>query len=85
LVSIRNNYRIALRKNRWEIGALFQENQTDVRAGLNLFLGQSREGHQNQVWMVLIANLIFSVIQKGSKRQNSLRTLVSMAKQKLIS
>jgi len=44
----------------------FSENQTELRAGL-LFLGQPR-GIKTQVWMVLIANLIFSVIHKTDQR-----------------
>ena len=43
------------------------------------FYSDSPEGIKTQVWMALIANLIFSVIHKLCKEAEMFTTLVSMA------
>jgi hypothetical protein len=52
---------------------------------LGYFFSDSPEGIKMQVWIVLIANLIFSVIHKRIKEAEQFTTLVSMAKANLIS
>jgi hypothetical protein len=74
---------VLLYKNRWEIEPFFKKIKQNFELGY--FFSDSREGIKTQVWMVLIANLIFTVIHKRIKEAEQFTTLVSMAKANLIS
>lgn len=74
---------VLLYKNRWEIEPFFKKIKQNFELGY--FFSDSREGIKTQVWMVLIANLIFSVIHKRIKEAEQFTTLVSMARANLIS
>jgi hypothetical protein len=56
-----------------------------MKLKIGYFFSDSREGIKTQVWIVLIANLIFSVIHKKIKEAEQFTTLVAMAKANLIS
>jgi len=74
---------VLLYKNRWEIEPFFKKIKQNFELGY--FFSDSPEGIKTQVWIVLIANLIFSVIHKRIKEAEQFTTLVSMAKANLIS
>jgi hypothetical protein len=74
---------VLLYKNRWEIEPFFKKIKQNFELGY--FFSDSREGIKTQVWIVLIANLIFSVIHKKIKEAEQFTTLVAMAKANLIS
>ncbi|MHA7129231.1 IS4 family transposase [Algoriphagus namhaensis] len=74
---------VLLYKNRWEIEPFFKKIKQNFE--LVYFFSDSREGIKTQVWMVLIANLIFTVIHKRIKEAEQFTTLVAMAKSNLIS
>lgn len=74
---------VLLYKNRWEIEPFFKKIKQNFELGY--FFSDSREGIKTQVWIVLIANLIFSVIHKKIKEAEQFTTLVAMAKGNLIS
>src|SRR5690606_2909421 len=74
---------VLLYKNRWEIEPFFKKIKQNFELGY--FFSDSPEGIKTQVWMVLIANLIFTVIHKRIKEAEQFTTLVSMAKANLIS
>jgi hypothetical protein len=74
---------VLLYKNRWEIEPFYKKIKQNFELGY--FFSDSREGIKTQVWMVLIANLIFSVIHKRIKEAEQFTTLVSMARANLIS
>ncbi|REG82048.1 hypothetical protein [Algoriphagus antarcticus] len=66
--------------------SLKKSNNTDSdRYELDYFFFDSAEGIKTQVWLVLIANLIISVIHKKIKEAEQFTTLVSIAKANLIS
>ena len=73
---------VLLYKNRWEIEPFFKKIKQNFELGY--FFSDSREGIKTQVWIVLIANLIFSVIHKKIKEAEQFTTLVAMAKANLI-
>ncbi|MEB2785524.1 IS4 family transposase [Algoriphagus persicinus] len=56
---------VLLYKNRGEIEPFFKKIKQNFELGY--FFSDSREGIKTQVWMVLIANLIFSVIQTDKR------------------
>ena len=68
---------VQLYKYRWNIELLFKRLKQNF--GLAYFYSDSPEGIKTQVWMALIANLIFSVIHKLCKEAEMFTTLVSMA------
>jgi hypothetical protein len=74
---------VLLYKNRWEIEPFFKKIKQNFK--LSYFFSDSREVIKTQVWIVLIANLIFSVIHKKVKEAEQFTTLVAMAKANLIS
>ncbi|SMP33222.1 protein of unknown function [Algoriphagus winogradskyi] len=74
---------VLLYKNRWEIEPFFKRIKQNFELGY--FFSDSREGIKTQVWMVLIANLIFTVIHKRVKEAEQFTTLVAMARANLIS
>ncbi|MEB2783545.1 transposase [Algoriphagus persicinus] len=83
LFNFRSHTIVLLYKNRWEIEPFFKKIKQNFELGY--FFSDSREGIKTQVWMVLIANLIFSVIHKRIKEAEQFTTLVSMARANLIS
>jgi IS4 transposase len=74
---------VLLYKNRREIELFFKKIKQNFELGY--FFSDSREGIKTQVWIVLIANLIFSVIRKKIKEAEQFTTLVAMAKANVIS
>ena len=66
-----------LYKYRWNIEVLFKRLKQNF--GLAYFFSDSPEGIKTQVWMALIANLIFSVIHKICKEAEMFTTIVGMA------
>lgn len=83
LIEAHSHTIVLLYKNRWEIEPFFKKIKQNFELGY--FFSDSREGIKTQVWMVLIANLIFSVIHKRIKEAEQFTTLVSMARANLIS
>lgn len=74
---------IMLYKNRWEIEPFFKKLKQNFE--LRWFFSDSQEGIKTQVWVALIANLIFSVIHKRVKETEQFTTLVAMARSNMIS
>lgn len=74
---------VLLYKNRWEIEPFFKKIKQNFELGY--FFSDSQEGIKTQVWMVLIANPIFSVIHKRIQEAEQFTTLVAMARANLIS
>ena len=74
---------IRLYKNRWEIETFFKQLKQNFELGY--FFSDSSEGIKTQVWIVLIANLIFTVIHKQVKECEQFLTIVSMASANLSS
>jgi hypothetical protein len=68
-------------KNRWQIEVFFKQLKQNFQ--LDYFYSDSTEGIKTQIWIVLIANLIFSVLHKRSKENEQFTTIVSMARQGL--
>lgn len=68
---------VQLYKYRWNIEVLFKRLKQNF--GLAYFFSDSPEGIKTQVWMALIANLIFSVIHKICKEAEMFTTIVGMA------
>ena len=68
---------VQLYKYRWNIELLFKRLKQNFQ--LAYFYSDSTEGIKTQVWVALIANLIFSVIHKVCKEAEMFTTLVSMA------
>jgi Transposase DDE domain/Domain of unknown function (DUF4372) len=70
-------------KNRWQIEVFFKQIKQNFQ--LDYFYSDSSEGIKTQIWIVLIANIIFSVLHKRSKENEQFTTIVSMARQGLSS
>jgi len=68
---------VQLYKYRWNIEVLFKRLKQNFQ--LAYFFSDSSEGIKTQVWMALIANLIFSVIHKMCQEAEMFTTLVNMA------
>jgi hypothetical protein len=68
---------VLLYKNRWNIEVLFKQLKQNFE--LCYFFSDSREGIKTQVWVALIANLLFTVIHKQVKECEQFTTMVSMA------
>lgn len=83
LLDFQSHTVVLLYKNRWEIEPFFKRLKQNFELGY--FFSDSREGIKTQVWMVLIANLIFSVIHKRAREAEQFTTLVSMAGANLVS
>ncbi len=72
---------IQLYKYRWSIEVLFKQIKQNFE--LNYFYSDSPEGIKTQIWIVLIANLIFTVIHRQVKECEQFITIVSMASNNL--
>lgn len=68
---------ILLYKYRWNIELLFKQLKQNFELGY--FYSDSMEGIKTQVWVALIANLLFSVIQRQCKESEQFVTIVNMA------
>ena len=66
-----------LYKRRWSIETLFKSLKQNFE--LRYFYSDSKEGIKTQVWVALIANLIFQVIHKQVKECELFTTIVAMA------
>ena len=70
-----NNFEIRVEQvvdiyyRRWQIESLFKQLKQSFQ--LKYFLGDNINTIESQVWAVLIANLLVSVIKKGLKRECS--------------
>ena len=67
-----------LYKNRWEIEPFFKQLKQNFE--LKGFYSDSKEGIKTQVWVAMIANLIFTVIHRQIKQTESFSTMVQMAR-----
>ena len=73
-----NPYTIAqLYKYRWSIEVFFIRIKQNFQ--LDYFYSDSYEGIKSQIWIVLIANVLMSVIHAITKQKESFTTTVSMA------
>lgn len=70
-----------LYKNRWDMEIFFKQIKQNFE--LSYFYSDSPEGIKTQIWTVLIANLLFTVIHKQIKECEQFTTLVSMASNNL--
>lgn len=70
-----------LYKCRWSIEVLFKSIKQNFE--LNPFYAESEEGIKTQVWVALIANLVFRVIHRQTKENELFTTIVSMASRNL--
>lgn len=66
-----------LYKCRWSIELLFKRLKQNFE--LNYFFSDSPEGIKSQIWIALIANLIFTVIHRQVKECELFTTIVAMA------
>lgn len=74
---------VLLYKNRWEIEPFFKQIKQNFE--LFYFFSDSPEGIKTQIWIALIANLIFSVIHRKIQQCEQFTTLVAMASANLVS
>jgi hypothetical protein len=65
-------------KNRWAIEPFFKQLKQNYQ--LEYFFSDSEEGIKSQIWIALIANLIFTLIFHRNKQAESFTTVVSMAR-----
>lgn len=72
---------IQLYKYRWGIEVLFKQIKQNFE--LCYFYSDSPEGIKTQIWVALIANLIFTVIHRQVKECEMFTTIVSMASNNL--
>lgn len=68
---------IQLYKYRWNIEILFKRLKQNFELGY--FFSDSTEGIKTQVWVALIANLLFSVIHRQCKESELFVTIVNLA------
>ncbi|SMD46301.1 FOG: Transposase and inactivated derivatives [Aquiflexum balticum DSM 16537] len=68
---------ILLYKYRWNIEILFKQLKQNFELGY--FYSDSMEGIKTQVWIALIANLLFSVIHRQCREAEQFVTIVNMA------
>lgn len=68
---------ILLYKYRWNIEILFKQLKQNFE--LSYFYSDSSEGIKTQVWIALIAHLLFSVIHRQCKESEPFVTIVSLA------
>jgi hypothetical protein len=74
-ISLRNMY--LLGGIRWNIELLFKRLKQNFE--LRYFYSDSSEGIKTQVWLALIANLLFTVIHRMCKEAEQFVTVVNMA------
>lgn len=67
-----------LYKNRWEIEPFFKQLKQNFE--LRGFYSDSREGIKTQIWIALIANLIFTIIHRQVKQAEAFTSMVQMAR-----
>jgi hypothetical protein len=65
-------------KNRWAIEPFFKQLKQNYQ--LSYFFSDSAQGIMSQIWIALIANLIFTLIFNRNKQAESFTTVVSMAR-----
>jgi hypothetical protein len=70
-----------LYKNRWSMEVLFKRLKQNFE--LSYFYSDSPEGIKTQLWIVLIAHLLFTIIHKQVKECEQFITMVSMASNNL--
>lgn len=70
-----------LYRYRWNMEILFKRLKSNFE--LTYFYSDSPEGIKTQIWVVLIAHLLFSVIHKMVKEAEQFTTLVAMASNNL--
>lgn len=70
-----------LYKNRWEIEPFFKQLKQNFE--LKGFYSDSKEGIKTQIWIALIANLIFTVIHRQTKQAETFSAMVQMARANL--
>ena len=68
---------IQLYKYRWNIEVLFKRLKQNFELGY--FFSDSKEGIKTQIWIALIANLLFSVIHRQCKEAELYTTIVNLA------
>ncbi len=74
---------IEIYERRWQIETLYK--QLKQNFPLKYFFGESVNAIKTQIWVVLIANLLLSVIKKRVKREWSFSNLVTTVRQTLMS
>lgn len=67
-----------LYKNRWEIEPFFKQLKQNFE--LKGFYSDSKEGIKTQIWIAMIANLIFTVIHRQIKQAETFSAMVQMAR-----
>jgi hypothetical protein len=67
-----------LYKNRWEIEPFFKQLKQNFE--LKGFYSDSKEGIKSQIWIAMIANLIFTVIHRQIKQAEPFSSMVQMAR-----
>ena len=70
-----------LYKNRWEIEPFFKQLKQNFE--LKAFYSDSKEGIKTQIWVAMIANLIFTVIHRKIKQAEAFSSIVQMARTNL--
>lgn len=65
-------------KNRWAIEPFFKQLKQNYQ--LSYFFSDSAKGIMSQIWIALIANLVFTLIFNRNKQAESFTTVVSMAR-----
>ena len=74
---------VQLYKYRWNIEVLFKQLKQNFE--LCYFFSDSQEGIKTQIWIALIAQLIFSVIHRQIKEAEAFVTLVNVASNNMTS
>lgn len=74
---------VQLYKYRWNIEVLFKQLKQNFE--LCYFFSDSSEGIKTQIWIALIAQLIFSVIHRQIKEAEAFATLVNVASNNMAS
>ncbi len=88
LVFITNNFELEAReialiyKRRWQIETLFK--QLKQNFPLKYFLGDSQNAIEIQIWTIMIANLLISIIKSQVKRQWAFSNLTSLIRMHLM-
>lgn len=65
-------------KNRWAIEPFFKQLKQNYQLGC--FFSDSEQGIKTQIWIALIANLIFTLIYQRNKEEEAFVTIVSMTR-----
>ncbi len=68
-------------KNRWAIEPFFKQLKQNFL--LDYFFSDSQEGIKTQIWIALIANLIFTLIYQRNQETEQYSTIVAMASSNL--